>query len=127
MFYDENQFWRVRRFLYQALDGKRKVEILKRRIEMRDVSNYDYEQLLDDLAQEKEAQKQAEIKVTDFISTLPDVNQQMVVIKKYVDGKSWEEISDEMVMSVRYVQKLHGKAMPLLKEEFDLEYPDEDE
>lgn len=123
--YEENQFWKVKEYLYRALNGKRKVVLLQRRIELRDVADQDYDDLKKELETAEEEQNKTEIEVTDFISNLPDVNQQLVMIKKYVDGESWEEIADDLVISVRGAQKMQGRALPILKELYDGQYADE--
>lgn len=56
----------------------------------------------------------AKIQVSDLIGHLECSDQQLVMQKRYVDQKSWEEISQDMQYSVRWVQKLHGKALPIL-------------
>lgn len=125
MFYEGDQFWQVKKYLYQAKDQERKAAILKRRIDMRSVTDPHYDDLCDELEKTKEAQKKAEITVTDFISFLP-ANEQMVMIKRYIDGEPWEQIASEMNMTVRGVQKLHGQALPPLKEKYEEQlFPEE--
>lgn len=122
---EENQFWKVKEYLYRALNAKRKVALLQRRMELRDVADPGFDDLKDELAATEEEQTKTEIEITDFISQLPDVNQQLVMIKKYVDGESWEEIADDLVISVRGVQKMQGRALPVLKELYDARFADE--
>lgn len=124
---EEYLFWKVKNYLYRALNASRKTDLLKRRIGLRDVSDPDYEELKKELGAAEEEKARTEIEITDFLSNLPDVSQQLVMVKKYVDGKSWEEISKEMVISVRGVQKLQGKALPVLKEIYDARFPGEGE
>lgn len=59
---------------------------------------------------------QAKVDATDLVGELPDINQQMVIIRRYVDMQTWEDISAGMGMGVRRVQKLHGRALPVLEE-----------
>ena len=46
---------------------------------------------------------------------LEDVNQQMVITKRYLDGETWEQIAVDMDMALRSVHKLHGQALPILE------------
>lgn len=121
----EDQFWRVKKYLYQVQDAGRRAELLQRRIDLRDVIDSEYTPLREELERAETEKKKAEIEITDFVSQLYSVNQQMVVIKRYVDGESWEQIAEDMDMSVRAVQHLHGRALPLLKEMHMEMFPEE--
>ena len=69
-----------------------------------------------ELQEARNACADAKVAVAEFIATLEDVNQQAVVTKKYIHGQDWEKIALDMGMSVRTVQRLHGRALPLLQE-----------
>lgn len=119
-----DQFWRVKNYLYQVQDKKREVENLQRRLGLRDENDDDYAELKTELSKAEEERKEAEILITDFVSELPS-GPQMVVIKRYVDGESWEQIAFDMGVSVRVVQKFHGKALPILQEKYYERFPEE--
>ncbi len=56
------------------------------------------------------------LNVSEAISRLSDVNQQMVLTLRYVDMISdWNKIADKMGMTKAAVQKLHGRALPQLQ------------
>lgn len=137
-----DKFKSVKDFLYRVRDAERRVNLIERRIEYREDtigahgmtysehlpngSNYSNSSVetavmaldaLDrDLRDAKNSCSDAKVSVSEFIATLPDINQQMVITKKYIDGQSWEDIALDMDMSVRTVQKHHGRALPLLQE-----------
>ena len=137
----KDQFKPVKDFLYQVKDAKRKVSLIEGRIEYRmdsmgahgvsyeehipsghDYSGSSVENTVLVLAQLEEELKQAEqdyadakVKVSDLIAKLADVNQQTVVTRRYITGQDWEKIALDMDMSVRNVQKIHGRALPLLQ------------
>ena len=141
-----DQFKSVKDFLYQARDAKRRIILIEDRIEFREesigahgmslaerISNAtDFKHssventalALDALNRElREAEKayaDAKVTVSEFIAILPNVNQQTVITKKYIHGQDWKKIADDMAMSVRSVQRLHGRALPLLQEELEL-------
>lgn len=114
-------FYAARNYLNQAKDEKRRMELLRQRIDLRrndpDGSEFlDTGKLEKELKDSKQTFNDACIDVTDLAAQLPDVSQQMVVTKRYVDMESWEQIAEEMGSTVRTVQKLHGKALPRLEE-----------
>lgn len=141
----EDRFRKLKTFLFQVKDRRRTVEMLETRIGYRMdsmgargvtydeyiPSTHDYSgssvesivleisELEEKLAAAERAYADAKVAVSDLIATLDDVNQQSVVTRKYVDGQSWEKIACDMDMSVRKVQRLHGRALPLLQEILD--------
>jgi len=135
----------VKDFLYQVRDAKRGVDMIERRIEFREeaigahgvsYSEYlpggndfnhssveDAVMALDLLSRElqdaESAYTDAKVTVSELIAKLPDVNHQVIITKKYIDGMDWEKIALDMGMNVRTVQKHHGRALPLLLEELE--------
>lgn len=114
-------FWRTREYLQQVRDKTRQKELLEQRIDLRrndpDGNTFhDVEDLDRELLNVREEVNDAKIDVTDLAAKLPEVDEQMVISKRYVDLKSWEEIAGEMGCTVRTVQKLHGRALPVLDE-----------
>lgn len=124
------KFLETKRYLYRVKDARRRVQILERRIEYHraaietyadDGSRFagriahDIERIQEELGEAERKLVQATMDVTDLVGQLPDVNQQMVIIRRYVDMQTWEDISAGMGMGVRRVQKLHGRALPVLE------------
>ena len=120
----------VRDFLYQVRDGCRAITNLEKRIAIhRSVlelnKDDEMEQMLtgEDIAglERERIEKQRTfavvvLNVSEAISRLPDVNQQMVLTLRYVDMISdWNKIADKMGMTKAAVQKLHGRALPQLQ------------
>ena len=112
-------------FLYQVRDGKRRIDLIEKRILLRqDAMETIGSDALD--AEIADLQRQAEeasgaydlslISVSDMISRLDDVNQQMVLTFRYIDTISdWYVIAERMGMTKAAVQKLHGRALPRLQ------------
>lgn len=138
----DDRFRDVKRFLFRVKDCRRRVELLETRIgyridsieargvtyeeripASRDYSGSSVENIVmaisgleDELREAEQAYADARVAVSDLVASLEDVNQQAVVTRRYVKGESWEKIAQDMGMSVRKVQRLHGKALPLLQE-----------
>ena len=112
----EDKFWKVKAYLFRIREAERKVELLVRRMDMREDAGFNTDELRRELALAEQDAKSVAVEVTDMISRLADVNQQMVMTKRYVDNLTWERIAFDMNMPVRAVQKLHGRALPLLLE-----------
>lgn len=115
-----SRFWKTKQYLHRVRDGIRRCNLLEERIGLRmhgsGESEYlDTSELDVELKNALKRLNDDKIEITDLISRLPDVNQQMVVTERYVDIKTWEQIAQEMNTSVRIVQKIHGKALPLLE------------
>lgn len=53
--------------------------------------------------------------IEDRIEALPDHDQRMVMKLRYIEGLSWEEVANEMSMSVRPVYYIHGKALAQMR------------
>lgn len=45
------------------------------------------------------------------ISKIPDLDQQNILIARYIQNKKWEIISDETEHEIRWVYRTHGKAL----------------
>ncbi len=133
----DNRFIRVKQFLFQVKDCRRRISVIKSRIMYRrDAMEHsghscsDMPRIMGDFSsriengaveiavlEEKLSEAEANLTrvillVSDAICQLEDVNQQIVLIKKYIEGKTWECIALEMDNSIRWVQKTHGRALP---------------
>ena len=123
--YSKDPLRPVRDFLYQVRDGKRRVDLIEKRILLRqDAMETIGSDALD--AEIAVLQRQAEeasgaydlalISVSDMISRLDDINQQTVLTFRYIDTISdWYVIAERMGMTKAAVQKLHGRALPRLQ------------
>lgn len=49
--------------------------------------------------------------IMETIQKVEDVNCQLLLEKRYINGKSWEEISEELKYSISGVFKIHGQAL----------------
>lgn len=120
----------VRDFLYQVRDGHREIMNLENRIALRrhvlemncgdemeqELTGDEVSHMEDNLEEKKRVLVSTILNVSDMISQLSDVNQQMVLTYRYIDGISdWYEIADKMGMKRAAVQKLHGRALPILQ------------
>lgn len=52
----------------------------------------------------------------DLVDQLESSTQRLIILKRYVDRMSWEEIASDLDMKVRTVQKEHGRALILLED-----------
>ena len=72
---------------------------------------------LEELYVEKLAEKNDQLlRVEQAVESLPDAAERLVLRLRYIDGYSWDRISQEMAYSVRSVYRLHGLALLHLKE-----------
>ena len=115
---------RIKRFLFQIRECHRRMDILRNRINLReglpaDDLYIDIEELRRKLGKAEQDTRILTVRVTDLIGNLDDVNQQMILIKRYVEMKPWDAIGAEMDMPPRTIQKLHGKALDFLQNLLD--------
>lgn len=136
----DNQFYAVKQFLYQVKDARRRVSVIENRIMYRqealehfgpsyseapggtgifkskiETGIADIDALEGKLREAEKELARVTVQVSDAICELEDVNQQMVLMKRYICGKSWECIAQEMDNTVRWAQKQHGRALPHLE------------
>ncbi len=62
------------------------------------------------------ARSEAMSGVIDLVDQLESSTQRLIILKRYVDRMSWEEIACDLDMKVRTVQKEHGRALILLED-----------
>lgn len=67
--------------------------------------------LSDDVNDEIDRFIDIKAEIMETIKQVEDINFQLLLEKRYINGKSWEEISDELKYSVSGVFKLHGQAL----------------
>ena len=54
-------------------------------------------------------------KIARAIQKLDNYDYQDLLVMRYVLGKTWEKIAEDMNYELRYIHKLHGKALRELK------------
>ena len=59
--------------------------------------------------------KNLKIQINKAVEEVPDVDCSMLLSKRYILMKTWEQISDEMNYSVSQLHRLHEKALNLFK------------
>lgn len=66
---------------------------------------------------DKERAKALELldQIEDMIEGLEDYRQKTLIRLRYIDGRSWEQIAQEMHWSERTVYNIHGKALEALR------------
>lgn len=61
--------------------------------------------------------------IRNVILLVPDPKLSRLLDLRYIEGMKWEEISKEMVIDLRYIYRLHGRALQeadrVLRGEFD--------
>lgn len=112
----EDSFMTAREFLGMVREAAQRIEVLERRIAYRQELGEDAVDLEAELETENRKKLTRANAVMDAISRLRKADQQTVMMKRYVDLKSWEEIAADMDIGIREVQKLHGRALPFLDE-----------
>jgi len=112
----EDSFMTAREFLGMVREDAQRVEVVERRIAYRQELGEDAVDLEAELETENREKLTRANAVMDAISRLRKADQQTVMMKRYVDLKSWEEIAADMDIGIREVQKLHGRALPALDE-----------
>lgn len=75
----------------------------------------DYAAEVDDLLRDLEATKWQAIHqyhlIASSIEDMDDIKEQELMRLKYLMGYTWEEVSDEMVLDLRWIYRLHGRAL----------------
>ncbi len=112
----EDTFMTARGFLGMVREDAQQIDVLQRRISFRKDLGEDTADLEEELEKIEREKLLHANEVMDTISYLRKADQQTAMMKRYVDLKSWEDIAADMDIGVREVQKLHGKALPVLDE-----------
>lgn len=76
----------------------------------------DYESEADRLLQEMNTARQ---KAEEIISSVPNPTQREVLTRRYIIGQRWEDIAECMHYNLKWVYKLHGRALEKLTIESD--------
>ena len=68
-----------------------------------------------ELAVVQDKLKRVTAEVAEEISKLYNVNLEMVMVKRYIDTLSWDEVAKSLDIKMRTVLKFHGKALPRMR------------
>ena len=109
---------RTRKYLSLVRETQGQIEMLEKRIALREEIRMDCHELEGELANARDVLKVRKADIADTISRLKGFDVQKVMLLRYVDLKSWERIAEEMERSIRTVHKLHGKGLFQLDERF---------
>lgn len=107
-------FHATREYLHQIRDCKHRIKLLGYRQSYRWNANMDTKKIEEEIEAEEAKMVDLRVEISDEISKLNDVRQEGVMLRRYVECLSWEEIALEMGIAVRTVQRIHGKALPLM-------------
>ena len=96
-------------------DEKRRVDLLKNRMQYRKEAGLETGDVEQELAAALDNLKLATAEVAEEISKLGDVDLEMVLAKRYIDTLSWDEVAKTLDIKMRTVQRLHGRALPRMQ------------
>lgn len=105
----------TRVYLQQVRDEKHRVDLIKSRIQYRKEAGLDTTEAEQELAVVQDKLKRVTAEVAEEISKLYNVNLEMVMVKRYIDTLSWDDIAKTLDLKMRTVLKFHGKALPRMR------------
>ena len=89
--------------------------MIKSRIQYRKEAGLDTSEAEQELAVVQDKLKRVTAEVAEEISKLYNVNLEMVMVKRYIDTRSWDAIAKTLDLKMRTVLKFHGKALPRMR------------
>ena len=105
----------TRVYLQQVRDEKHRVDLIKNRIRYRKEAGLDTSEAEQELAAVQDKLKLVKAEVAEEISKLYNVNLEMVMVKRYIDTLSWDDIAKTLDIKMRTVLKFHGNALPRMR------------
>lgn len=105
----------TRVYLQQVRDEKHRVDLIKNRIRYRKEAGLDTSEAEQELAAVQDKLKLVKAEVAEEISKLYNVNLEMVMVKRYIDTLSWDDIAKTLDLKMRTVLKFHGNALPRMR------------
>ena len=105
----------TRVYLQQVRDEKHRVDLIKNRILYRKEAGLDTSEAEQELAAVRDKLKLVKAEVAEEISKLYNVNLEMVMVKRYIDTLSWDDIAKTLDLKMRTVLKFHGNALPRMR------------
>lgn len=112
----EDTYKEARDYLTRVRDAQDTIDVLEKRIALRAEIGLDNDELEAELANARDTLKVRKADTAETISRLKGPRVQLVMMKRYVDLMSWEEIAQEMDLGVRAVQSTHGGGLVQLEE-----------
>ena len=109
-------FTETRDYLNQIKNCRQRIELLGKRQSYRSSVNMDIIDIGIEITEEEQKLARLRAEVSDEISKLDNVRQEMVMNSRYVDGMSWEKIAADMGNTIRSVQSIHGRALPAMEQ-----------
>ncbi len=106
----------TRDYLNQIKNCKQRIELLTKRQSYRSNVNMDIADIGVEITMEGQKLARLLAEISDEISKLGDVRQEMVLTKRYIDGLQWEDIASDMNSGVRSVQSIHGRGLPAMEQ-----------
>ena len=105
----------TRVYLQQVRDEKHREDLIKKRIQYRKEAGLDTSEAEQELAAVQDKLKRVTAEVAEEISKLYNVNLEMVMVKRYIETLSWDEVAKSLDIKMRTVLKFHGKALPRMR------------
>lgn len=98
----------TRMYLQRVRETHRAIELLKRRVKFREDAGEDASDLKQLIEDKAEALKAITAETAEEISKIGNVSQEMVLVKRYIDLMTWDEIAESMDIRIQTVLKFHG-------------------
>lgn len=111
----DDTYMEARDYLGLVREAQETIEVLEKRIELRSEIGVETEELEKELANARDVLKVRKADTADTISRLKGTRVQLVMLKRYVDLESWEQIAEEMDLGIRTVQSAHGGGLVQLE------------
>ena len=92
----EDSYVKARNYLGQVKETQEAVDILEKRISLRKEIEIETDELEVELAEAREDLKVQKSNTAETLSQLSRPNVALVMIKRYVDLETWEQIAQEM-------------------------------
>ena len=112
----EDTYMAAREYLGRVREAKESIDILEKRISLREEIGVETDELEKELENARDVLKVRKADTAETISRLNGVRIQMVLMLRYVEMMTWEQIAEEMNLSVRSVQSIHGGGLVQLDE-----------
>lgn len=109
-------FMTARSFLGKVRESAQRIEVLNRSIEYKNELREDPGDMPEMLKEEEMRLALSRVNIMREIRTLSDIDCQIVLMKRYVELATWEQIAADMDIGVREVQRIHGRALPAMDE-----------
>ena len=112
----DDTYMTARNYLDLVREAKETIDVLEARISLRKEIGAETEELEGELANARDVLKVRQADTADTISRLKGSRIQLVLLKRYVELKTWEQIASEMDCTVRRAQSIHGGGLVQLEE-----------